>query len=520
MVLPDIIILDRYHCVFLSSQSAWQKLKDLMQTLPDKLYTAAQVREMDRRAIVDRGIAGIDLMRKAGAAVFEQIPDCGLHKNKLIVFCGAGNNAGDGYIIAHRALQADWAVIVVSMIDCTRLKNDARAAYKEYQSSGGEVVTWADYHTHDVNPGKTIIVDALLGTGLDREVAGEYGDAIDFINNLSTQVVAVDIPSGLNADSGQVMGRAVKADRTVTFIGLKQGLFTGDGPEYCGKVIFRSLQIPSDIATEGPYSARLLQDIPMPKRHRCAHKGDNGHVLLVGGDAGFSGAIRLAAEAALRTGAGLVSVATRSVHSAVINLGRPEIMSHAVEDVQSLQKLLEKASVVVLGPGLGQSDWSRTLFSRVLAANKQCVVDADGLNLLAEHPLKKSDWVLTPHPGEAARLLALSTKDVARDRFSAVRSLQQRYGGICLLKGAGTLIKGDQDLYISTTGNPGMATGGMGDVLAGMIGALLAQGFGHERAVRGAVYKHGLAADRLAVRQGERGLLASDLFPMIRNMVN
>ncbi len=455
-------------------------------------------------------------MRRAGCAVFKKIRRCWPDKNKLIVFCGAGNNAGDGYVIAKLALDMDIKVNVVSLVDVQKLKGDAFIAYQDYVTAGGLV---SSFQTH-LNLESAVLVDALLGTGLDRAVSGNFAEAIEQINGSNSPVIAVDIPSGLNADTGQVMSYAVRSDETVTFIALKQGLFTADAAEYCGNISFSSLQLPKDIYNRVAYSARLIQTYQLPVRQRCAHKGHFGHVLLIGGNAGYTGAIRMAAESALRSGAGLVSVARRAQHSHMINLGRPELMCHAVENREQLTALLAKASVVVIGPGLGQDNWAQSMLSCVLGTAIASVVDADALNLLARHPVKKNNWVLTPHPGEAARLLHCSNDHIQKDRFAAIKQLQEIYGGICLLKGAGTLILGDQDIAISTNGNPGMASGGMGDVLSGIIGGLAAQGIELELAVQTAVHVHGRAADICAAQDGERGLLASDLMLIIRKLLN
>jgi NAD(P)H-hydrate epimerase len=258
----------------------------------------------------------------------------------------------------------------------------------------------------------------------------------------------------------------------------------------------------------------------MPKRNRCAHKGQYGHVLLIGGDSGFSGAIRLAAEAALRIGSGLVSVATRASHSKTINNGRPELMCHGIEEPKELLPLLNKATVVVIGPGLGQSQWAKKMLKVVLSIKKPLVIDADAINILAKDNLYYDNWVLTPHPGEASRLLKCSVDDIAQNRFSAISKLQKQRGGIVVLKGAGSLITNGSETTISTTGNPGMASGGMGDVLAGMIGGLIAQKLDLYEATVAAVYLHGKAADLSAQTNGEVGLLASDLMPFIRRLVN
>jgi len=483
-----------------------------MQKLPTALYRAVQVRELDRIAIQERGILGFELMSRAGYEVFQCICTKWPDAQSVAVFCGAGNNAGDGYIVAGLALAAGLNVSVYSLTDPVNLKGDALTAYQNYIAAKGAVISFQGEEVIEVD----VIVDALLGTGLDRPVTGLYAIAIQVINKSSAHVVAVDSPSGLNADTGNVMGCAVKADCTVTFIGLKQGLFTGHAADYCGEIFYASLAVPDDVLLAVSSSAVRVVKIPLPRRDRCSHKGNYGHVLIVGGDWGYSGAARLAGEAALRAGAGLVSVATRTEHAGLMNLNRPELMCHGVESVGQLAVLLEKASVVVIGPGLGQSDWAKELFMAAIKAQKPMVVDADALNLLARSPLTNPGWILTPHPGEAARLLSRSTAEIQQDRFASVTAIQAKYGGIAILKGAGTLIASDDEIAVSTTGNPGMASGGMGDVLAGVIAAFLAQGLSLKNAAQQGVYCHGQAADLAAEKEGERGLLASDLMPFLR----
>jgi len=483
-----------------------------MKKLPTTLYRAAQVRELDRIAIQERGISGFELMSRAGYEVFQCICTKWPDTRSVAVYCGAGNNAGDGYIVAGLALAAGLNVSVYSLTDPVNLKGDALTAYQNYIAAKGAVISFQGEEVIEVD----VIVDALLGTGLDRPVTGLYAIAIQVINKSSAHVVAVDSPSGLNADTGNVMGCAVKADCTVTFIGLKQGLFTGHAADYCGEIFYASLAVPDDVLLAVSSSAVRVVKIPLPRRDRCSHKGNYGHVLIVGGDWGYSGAARLAGEAALRAGAGLVSVATRTEHAGLMNLNRPELMCHGVESVGQLAVLLEKASVVVIGPGLGQSDWAKELFTAAIKAQKPMVVDADALNLLARSPLTNPGWILTPHPGEAARLLSRSTAEIQQDRFASVTAIQAKYGGIAILKGAGTLIASDDEIAVSTTGNPGMASGGMGDVLAGVIAAFLAQGLSLKNAAQQGVYCHGQAADLAAEKEGERGLLASDLMPFLR----
>jgi NAD(P)H-hydrate epimerase len=316
------------------------------------------------------------------------------------------------------------------------------------------------------------------------------------------------------------MGVAVEANATITFIGLKQGLFTDFAVQYTGKIILASLALP-DIAWQR-VSSSITRVLPnaLPPRPKYAHKGHFGHVLVIGGDVGYSGAARLAGMAALRVGAGLVSIATHPDNAAVMNIACPELMCHGVANSTQLRDLLEKASVIVLGTGLGQRDWGKVLFTTAINCNKPIIVDADGLNFLAQFPKHNPQWILTPHVGEASRLLGSTIKTIQKNRFEAAQTLQQRYGGVVLLKGAGTLIATDNQIAISNTGNPGMASGGMGDVLAGVIASLVAQGMSLEEAAKQGAYAHGIAADNAVKQDGERGLLASDLLPYLRHWIN
>ena len=486
-----------------------------MQKLPITLYRRDQVRELDQRAIQQANISGIELMSRAGHEVFQCLKNKWPAVKSIAVFCGAGNNAGDGFIVAKLALDAGLSVTVYSLTDAQTIKGDALIAYQNYVDAHGVIIPFQDKALIDVD----VIVDALLGIGLDRPVTGLYALAIQTINKSIARVIAVDNPSGLNADTGHVMGFAVKADCTVTFIGLKQGLFTGNAASYCGEISYASLGVPDSIfGGNSPSASRVIKK-PLPIRDRCSHKGNYGHVLIVGGDFGYSGAVKMAGEAALRVGTGLVSIATRKEHAGLLNLNRPELMCHGVEGAEQLLGLMAKASVIVIGPGLGQSDWSKELFMVTINAQKPLIIDADALNLLALAPFTNTNWILTPHPGEAARLLNCSTLDIQQDRFASASALQDKYKGIVILKGSGTLITSENDCAVSTTGNPGMASGGMGDVLTGIIAGFVAQGLTLKEGAQQGVYVHGEAAD-LAAKEGERGLLASDLMPYLRQVVN
>ncbi len=483
--------------------------------LSSNVYRPKQVRDIENN-VINNGIPAIDLMHLAGAAVFDMVCKIWSGCTTLVVFCGRGNNAGDGYVVAKLALQKGMQVEVVALHQADQLSGDAYTAAQQYLLLGGRVNT----HPNFTIPANSIVVDALFGIGLNRKVSDIYENAINSINASANRVISIDVPSGLNADTGCVMGCAVKADYTVCLIALKRGLLTGDAREYCGTINLQRLGLKSEHFSEVVADVTLIDKRRMPDRMRTAHKGHFGHVLLVGGDLGYSGAIRMAAESALRCGAGLVSVASREKHANLLSISRPEIMSHAVETPEQLMPLLNKASHIVIGPGLGLEKWGQQMFQQIVETELPCVVDADALKILSKVPRNKNNWVLTPHPGEAACLLACSTQQIAVDRFKAVDTLQARYGGVCVLKGAGTLLKDERRTLLSSTGNPGMASGGMGDVLTGIIAGILAQGVDMMEAAALAVYVHGLAADRLAEKAGERGLLAMDLLPEVRSLLN
>ncbi|WP_461480513.1 NAD(P)H-hydrate dehydratase [Porticoccus sp.] len=495
----------------------------MFQHLPIPLYTAQQVRELDRLAIQDWGVPGIKLMKRAGYAVFQQLvsrwPGA-----PITVFCGAGNNGGDGYIVAALAAESRLPVTVVQVAPVGKLRGDARLAYDYARQAGVDMVPFNDCLTLDSG----VVVDALLGTGLSGPLREPFAQAVRLINCAGLPVVAVDIPSGLCSDTGMPADPTVSAELTVTFIGLKQGLFTGEGRVHAGELVFSDLRVPAAIYRQIlPSGVRLdLEELLMalPPRRRDAHKGHFGHVLVVGGDLGFGGAAAMAGEAALRTGAGLVTVATRPEHVGALLSRRPELMVRGITSGQQLQPLLKAVSVLVVGPGLGQSPWSEQLMQQALAAGLPTVLDADGLNLLNNSrsaALPSGNWLMTPHPGEAARLLGVTVADIQRDRFAAVRALQQKFQCPVLLKGAGTLVctADDRPVRVCCGGNPGMASGGMGDVLSGIVGGLLAQGVPAAEALPLGVGLHAEAADRAAV-DGERGLLATDLFGPLRRLVN
>ena len=483
-----------------------------------RLYTSVQVRELDRHAIENLGIAGFDLMRRAADAAWRVLRARWPRIRKIAVLCGGGNNGGDGYLLACLAREAGALVVVLALAEPATA--DARRARDAWRDAGGEILA----AEHGL-PAADVYVDAIFGTGLARPVEGLVAQTIRHLNASGKPVLALDVPSGIDADTGAVLGVAVRAEITVSFIARKRGLATGAAIDHCGTLVLDRLGLPEEAFADAPYDARLLDArrmaVWLPPRSRAAHKGNFGHVLAIGGDAGMGGAIRLCAEAALRVGAGLVSAATRQENITAINAVRPEVMAHATTDAAALTALLDRASVLALGPGLGQSDWGRKLWRAALDSHKPTVVDADALNLLAAQAMAlPPESVITPHPGEAARLLGWDTERVEHDRFAAARELAARYRCVAVLKGAGTLTAHAQgSVAVCPWGNPGMASGGMGDVLTGVIAGLMAQGLNAWRAARLGVALHAQAGDA-AASDGEAGTLASDLFRHLRRLRN
>lgn len=496
---------------------------DTIDRLPTSLHRAVGVRELDRIAIEEVGIPGFTLMRRAGRAAFRLLQASWPQARRIAVLCGAGNNGGDGCIVAAEAARHGLEVALYLLAPRERLRGDAAAALASALEAGVAPRPW-----EGELPAADVIVDALLGTGLAGPVRDAYREVIEAINRAAAPVLAIDVPSGLCSDTGTVLGAAVLASQTISFIGMKLGLLTGEGRSFAGCLHFDDLQVPAEVLARVPAVCRRLDagelSAALPPRPRSAHKGGYGHVLVAGGDFGMGGAGVLAALGAARCGAGLVTLATRPEHLAGAMARAPEVMTHAVSSGQELQPLLGRPSTIVVGPGLGRAPWGEQLLYHARKSGKPLVVDADGLNLLAAAGLQRAEGegprVLTPHPGEAARLLGVSVAEVQRERLAAARELSRRSGAVVVLKGSGTLVDdGSGTPALCPRGNPGMASGGMGDVLSGVIGALLAQGHAPTSAAQLGVLLHGLAADRAAA-EGERGMLAGDLLPWLRRLVN
>lgn len=489
-----------------------------MEQLPSHaipLYGNDALRRIEAASAAASGNA-FELMRRAGQAAWRQVLQRWPRAQHIVVACGTGNNGGDGYVVALHALQSGRSVEVVRPAAPTSTL--AMRACREFEALGGRCSNAHDGFAH-----ADVIVDGLFGIGLSRALDGNAARLASAINASGKPVLALDVPSGVDAQTGNVAGIAVRATATLQFLGRHRGLVTGVAIDHCGELLVDMLGVDVDRNDASAFAlmADALGDFLQP-RARDSHKGTYGHVLCIGGDVGSAGAIDLCAQAALRSGAGLVSVATRTQHVPALVATRPELMVAPVEDAAALASLIERASVVAIGPGLGQRRWGETLFDVAMDCGRSLVLDADALNLLSRHPRRlPEETVITPHPGEAARLLDCDTATVQSDRFAATQLLVERYGCVVVLKGAGSIIAAEnRKPCVIAAGNPGMAVGGMGDLLTGVIGALRAQGLPAFDAAACGALLHAVAGDDAAAEGGERGLLPSDLLAHLRRRAN
>ena len=527
-------------------------VQKLSQSLSQRVYSATQVLENEAKIAHQQNIPMYQLMENAGLAFFSHLQHQFKQVANLLVVCGKGNNGGDGFVIARLADEFGLHVTVYLCAEAEQLKGDAKRAFEYLIEKRITIIYQSEMplEPHFIaENGYELIVDALFGIGFKGPLTSQYQPIISAINHSVLPVVSVDVPSGLDATTGVVETCAIVAKQTVTFIVLKQGLLTGQAANHVGDIYLADLSLgesfQQDIATNvmvqigdehqqlnhvsnnnSAFEAKAntkatTQAVINLNRAASSHKGNIGLLLAVGGGQGYPGAIRLASEAALRTGASLVAVyCHRDNYSMVLN-GRPECMlSTSLADKVSDSLHFQKAKVLLCGPGLGRTVWGESLFKQIVLSDKPKVIDADALHFLASNFYRHDHWVLTPHPGEAAALLACSVDEIEKDRFSAVQAIAKKYGGICVLKGAGSLISDGDNVWINTSGNSGMASGGMGDVLSGIIAALLMQLDNPLDAVRWAVYLHGQAANIIAQKYGKIGMLASDLLPIIQQLVN
>lgn len=490
-------------------------------SLPEDLYSADAVREIDRYVIDQQGVEGFELMQAAAASAFRRLVRHWPEPGRVLVLCGAGNNGGDGYLVAANGVRHGFDVDCIAVAPTEKLSGDARRAWQKAERDGVKVVELArmtDRELAQAIASAGLIVDAMLGTGVTGAPREPVAGIIGQCNDARASVLAIDLPSGLNATTGALAGDAIRAEATVTFIGLKAGLFTGQGPEVAGDILFESLDT-DDWASESGQQARARRvdwqtlRSSIPRRPRVAHKGQFGHVLVVAGDRGFGGAGILAAEAAARSGAGLVTLATRPEYVVPALSRCPSVMVQGVIHGSELPPLMAAADVIVCGPGIGQGAWGQQMLQQVLASGKPQVLDADALNLMAARVAQPVDHqILTPHPGEAARLLDCKVGDIEIDRIRAAEQIQRLFGGVALLKGAGTVVASGSGVADVISGsNPGMATGGMGDVLSGILGSFLAQLGDGRLSASVAAALHLAAANRASETRGYASLLPMDV---------
>ena len=480
------------------------------------VFTASEVRAFDRRAIAELSIPGIRLMHRAGRAAFEALRSRWPNARALSIICGSGNNAGDGYVVAGCAKDAGFDVQLIPVGDPRKLAGEALQACRFAEARLGAFEQQLDGWDVDGD----VVVDALLGTGAQGAVRPTYQEAIDRINRAGKPVLSLDLPSGVDAETGGLLtAHPVRADVTVTFVATKLGLVTGDSVDFVGELLLDDLDLPEAVFDRPGVRVLDGAGVAALARRPGAHKGDFGRLLIVGGESDMGGAVLLAGEAALRAGAGLVTVATRSENRPAILARRPELMVRGVDDPKDIADLVDRASAIAVGPGLGRDDWGAGLLGAVADAGKPMVVDADGLNIVAEKGLGlPSATVVTPHPGEAGRILGETTTWIQSNRPEAAARLTKENlsGVIAVLKGAGTLIARQGGVEsVSLGGNPGMATAGSGDVLTGIVGALLARGMGSLAAAELGVWLHARAGDE--ARAGQAGsLIAGDLIGALR----
>ena len=452
------------------------------------IYLTDDIRRLEREA----GQTVPPLMERAGAAAAELAARLAFEKKDILVLAGPGNNGGDAKIAAAHLQEQFYRVNVVTRSDELREAN------------------WA------------LVIDGLFGIGLARDIDGDYARLVDYANRQRCPVLALDIPSGLQSDTGRVMGRAVRATHTLTFIGLKPGLLTLDGPDHCGEITVADLGLPAQKAKAWVASRELFQTV-LRRRPRKFHKGMAGSVAILGGASGMAGAALLAGRAALKLGAGRVYVGMLD-QTLAVDPGAPELMLRHADDALGLD-----LEALVIGPGLGDGERAETLLGAGLSSELPCVLDADALNLISQNAdlrracvRRSAETIVTPHPAEAGRLLGTSTASVQEDRVKAARVLSQNLNAHVVLKGNGSiLVARDGHWFVNRTGNPGMASAGMGDVLAGMLGALLAQRYSGESALVLGTHLHGAAADALAASGvGPVGMTASEVSDAARRLWN
>ncbi len=507
-----------------------------------RVVTAEQMQQLDQRAIEHFGIPGIVLMENAGrgSAEFMLQRYSHLRRSAVAIVAGKGNNGGDGFVIARYLVNQGVSVKVYLLADPKVLRGEAETNYQILQRMKGEVISIPS-HTEYQKVKKDLekvdfLVDGIFGTGLDAEVRGYYREVIEHLNTLQKPTVAIDIPSGLDANTGKALGTAIRATLTLTFGLPKVGLLIPPGTEYVGELKLIDIGIPRKLIEGEKIQTHLLEEEEIRKtlavpRRQNSHKGDYGHLLVLAGSVGKTGAAALACEAALRMGAGLVTLGLPRSLNSIMEVKLTEAMTEPLPETSkqtlslrafnAILRLSENKRAVVIGPGIGTFKETQTLVLKLIKTlDLPVILDADGLTALSAglHSLApmKRPLILTPHPGEMGRLAGMTTKQVLEDRIGLSRGFSQSHRVYLVLKGYRTLIASPQgEIFINPTGNPGMASGGTGDVLTGMISGLICQGIDPLASIQMAVYLHGLAGDRVVLEKGERSLVATDLIRQI-----
>ncbi|MEN4560800.1 bifunctional ADP-dependent NAD(P)H-hydrate dehydratase/NAD(P)H-hydrate epimerase [Pantoea agglomerans] len=496
-----------------------QDSKKNSRSLPYSVWPAQAVAQLEQQGADALGITLYELMLRAGQAAYEHLTAHWPEASHWLILCGHGNNGGDGYVLARLGQAAGKTVTLLACESKKALPEEAQSARDAWLDAGGEIHAADAVWPEQID----VIVDALLGTGSNRAPEEPYATLIQQANAHAAPKLAIDMPSGLSARNGTAPGEVINASHTLSVVALKPGQITGKARDYIGELYYADLGLAAFLAGEGApiarYDASALTRWLKPRKP-TSHKGSHGRLLVVGGDAGTAGAVRMTAEAALRSGSGLVRVLTHKDNIIPILTARPEIMVDELTD-ERLTEALEWADVIAIGPGLGQRDWGKRALKRVASSEKPMLWDADALNLLAISAEKRQNRIITPHPGEAARLLNTETSEIESDRLHAAQTLAQRYGGVVVLKGAGTLIASEQgEMAFADVGNAGMASGGMGDLLSGIIASLVGQKLTLFDAACAGCVAHGAAADAVAAERGTRGMLATDLLDLLWQFVN
>jgi len=507
-----------------------------------RVVTAEQMQQLDQRAIEHYGIPGIVLMENAGRGsaefLLQRYPQ--LRRSVVAIVTGKGNNGGDGFVIARHLANQGVSVKVYLLADPKVLRGEAETNYQILQRMKADILSipsHTEYQKVKRDLEKVdLLIDGIFGTGLDSEVRGYYREVIDHLNTLQKPIAAIDIPSGLDANTGKALGTAIRATLTLTFGLPKVGLLIPPGTEYVGELRLIDIGIPRKLIEGEKIQTHLLEEEEIRKtlrvpRRQDSHKGDYGHLLVLAGSVGKTGAAAMACEAALRMGAGLVTLGIPRSLNSIMEIKLTEVMTEPLPETgkqtlslrafNSILRLCEGKKAVVIGPGIGTFKETQTLVLKLVKTlGLPVVLDADGLTALATglHSLApmKRPLILTPHPGEMGRLAGVTTKQVLENRIGLSRDFALSHRVYLILKGFRTLIASPQgEIFINPTGNPGMASGGTGDVLTGMIGGLVCQGIDPLVAVQTAVYLHGLAGDRVVLQKGERSLAATDLIAQI-----